>query len=308
MDLTIVTYHYVRDLEGSRYPAIRGRRVSEFQRQLDFIERNYNVVRADEVISALRGERELPAKALWLTFDDGYIDHFENVFPLLRERGWQGSFFPPARSVLSREILDVNKIHFVLASQADPYPIIASLEALVLEHECSEIRPFDYYWQQHAKPSRYDGPEIVFIKRMLQSGIPEKVRVEFLDRLFRQFVSVDPISFAADLYVSRGQLQEMIEAGMYVGSHGDSHRWLDKLDSDEQVVEIDRSLEFLKDLGAPTDKWIMCYPYGANDSSLRNHLRVRGCAAGLTVRVAVASIGVDDPLMLPRINTNDMTY
>lgn len=308
MDLTIVTYHYVRDLEGSRYPAIKGRRVSEFQRQLDFIGRNYNVVRADELMSVLRGEGELPAKAIWLTFDDGYIDHFENVFPLLREQGWQGSFFPPARSVLSKELLDVNKIHFILASQANPNRIIASLKALVLEQESPDIRPFDQYWQQHAKASRYDGPEIVFIKRMLQSEFLEKVRGEFLDRLFRQFVSVDPISFATDLYVSREQLQEMIEAGMYVGSHGDRHRWLDQLDSDEQAAEIDRSLAFLKDLGAPTDEWIMCYPYGANDSALRNHLRMRGCAAGLTVRVAVASIGVDDPLMLPRINTNDMPY
>jgi peptidoglycan/xylan/chitin deacetylase (PgdA/CDA1 family) len=308
MDLTIVTYHYVRDLEGSRYPAIKGRRVSEFCRQLDYIERNYNVIRAENVISALRGEGKLPAKALWLTFDDGYIDHYENVFPLLRERGLQGSFFPPARSVLARELLDVNKIHFVLASQADPSPVIASLKAFILECESPDILPFDHYWRQYAKASRYDGAEIVFFKRMLQGGVPERVRAEFLDRLFHQFVSDDPVSFAADLYVSREQLQEMLLAGMYVGSHGDSHRWLDKLDSDEQVVEIDRSLEFLKDLGAPTDKWIMCYPYGANDSSLRNHLRVRGCAAGLTVRVAVASIGVDDPLMLPRINTNDMTY
>ena len=308
MDLTIVTYHYVRDLEGSRFPAIKARRISEFRTQLDHIERNYNVVRAEDVVLALRGGKHLPAKALWLTFDDGYIDHFKNVFPLLRERGWQGSFFPPARSVLARELLDVNKSHFILASQPDPGPIIDSLKALILEHKDMDTKSFDHYWRQYGIASRFDGPETVFVKRMLQNGIPGKIRAEFLDRLFHQFVSADPVSFAADLYVSREQLQEMMESGMYVGSHGDRHLWLDQLDPDDQRDEVDRSLAFLKDIGAPTRDWIMCYPYGANNSSLRNYLRMRDCAGGLTVRVAVASIGTDDPLLLPRVNTNDMPH
>jgi peptidoglycan/xylan/chitin deacetylase (PgdA/CDA1 family) len=308
MDLTIVMYHYVRDLEGSRFPTIKARRVSEFRRQLDHIERNYNVVRAEDVVSAIRGERDLPSKALLLTFDDGYVDHFANVFPLLRERGWQGSFFPPARSVLERELLDVNKSHFILASRCDPDSIINSLKVLLREHDDHNIQTFDQYWRRYAKASRYDGPEIVFIKRMLQYGIPEKIRTEFLDRLFRQFASIDSISFAADLYVSPVQLQEMIDAGMYVGSHGDRHLWLDQLDPEEQRNEVDRSLAFLAKIGAPTSSWIMCYPYGANSESLRSYLRMRDCVAGLTVRVAVASVGTDDPLLLPRVNTNDIPH
>jgi len=308
MDLTIVTYHYVRDLEGSRFPGIKARRVSEFRKQLDHIERNYKVVRAEDVISAIRGERDLPDKALWLTFDDGYADHFKNAFPLLRERGWQGSFFPPARSVLVRELLDVNKSHFILASQTDPVPIINSLKTLILEYQGPDVQNFDQYWQQYAKASRYDGPEVVFIKRMLQGGIPEAIRTELLDKLFQKFVSVDPRSFAADLYVSSEQLREMISSGMYVGSHGDRHLWLDQLDPDKQKDEIDRSLTFLNGIGAPTSNWIMCYPYGANNASLRNYIRARDCAAGLTVRVAIAAVGTDDPLLLPRINTNDMPH
>lgn len=308
MDLTIVTYHYVRDLEGSRFPTIKARRVAEFSRQLDYIDRNYHVVRAEDVVSAICGERELPSKALWLTFDDGYIDHFENVFPLLIERGWQGSFFPPARSVLERELLDVNKSHFILASQSNPHSIIESLKVLLNEHDSPDAQSFDVYWRQFAKATRYDCPEIVFIKRMLQRGIPKEIRIEFLDKLFRQFVSTDPASFAANLYVSPEQLEEMIDAGMYVGSHGDRHLWLDQLDPDAQRNEVDRSLAFLRKVGAPTRNWIMCYPYGANNESLRDYLRTRECVAGLTVRVGVASVGNDDPLLLPRVNTNDIPH
>jgi peptidoglycan/xylan/chitin deacetylase (PgdA/CDA1 family) len=306
MDLTIVTYHYVRDPENTGFPAIKARRLAEFRAQLNYIQKNYVPVRTEHVIAAVRGEEKLPAKAIWLTFDDGYIDHFVNVFPCLRERRLQGAFFPPARAVLGKEILDVNKVHFILASAADPAEIVARLRALVVEHASTDMLSFESYWRLHAKASRYDSEEIVFIKRMLQTALPEPLRLDCLNELFHEFVSADPDSFGAELYVSPEQLQEMITFDMYVGGHGDKHLWLNQLTSDQQLDEIDRSLEFLKGLGSSVDHWVMCYPYGANDASLRSHLRRRGCVAGLTVRPAVASIGADDPLMLPRLNTNDM--
>jgi hypothetical protein len=74
--------------------------------------------------------RTLPERALLLTFDDGYADHYQTVFPLLDRLGLQGSFFPPARAILERRVLDVNKIHFLLAGVADDAPR-AALEAHV---------------------------------------------------------------------------------------------------------------------------------------------------------------------------------
>ena len=76
MNLTIVMYHYVRDLARSRYPSIKGRDVASFQFQLDHIARNYSVVTVAQILEALRGGRQLPDNAAWLTFDDGYLDHY----------------------------------------------------------------------------------------------------------------------------------------------------------------------------------------------------------------------------------------
>ena len=59
-------------------------------------------------------QRRLPANACLLTFDDGYRDHFEIVFPRLVGRGaGRGSSFPVARAARDHEVLDVNKIQFV---------------------------------------------------------------------------------------------------------------------------------------------------------------------------------------------------
>ena len=47
------------------------------------------------------------------------------------------------------------------------------------------------------------------------------------------------------------QIGLMSNEGMYVGSHSFSHRWLDKLNPDEQNNEISCQ-SFLKKVNAPT--------------------------------------------------------
>ena len=182
------------------------------------------------------------------------------------------------------------------------------MRSFIASHAGADMPDFEAYWRLYAIPSLNNGNDVIFIKRMLQTGLPEALRVECLGALFREFVSADVQSIGAELYMSTAQLQEMIEGGMHVGSHGDKHLRLNKLPPDQQLDEIDRSLEFLKALGSALDDWIICYPYGENDASLHRQLRKRGCAAGLTLRRAVATIGGDDPLTLPRLDTNDLPF
>jgi peptidoglycan/xylan/chitin deacetylase (PgdA/CDA1 family) len=118
--LSTLMYHYVRPLPDKRFPEIRGRSLSEFDHQLDFICRNYTVVSLENVKEAHEGGARLPDIAALLTFDDGYSDHFEHVLARLLKRGITGTFFPPRMAAMDRKVLDVNKIQFVLASGTDP--------------------------------------------------------------------------------------------------------------------------------------------------------------------------------------------
>src|SRR5215208_6280995 len=114
--LTIVMYHYVRDAAKTPFPGLKARTVADFRGQLQYMKWRYTPVTMEQVLEAIRSPHAaLPPQAVLLTFDDGYIDHYETVFPLLIEEGLQGSFFPPATAILEHEVLDVNKLHFVLA-------------------------------------------------------------------------------------------------------------------------------------------------------------------------------------------------
>ncbi|HYC73600.1 polysaccharide deacetylase family protein [Brevundimonas sp.] len=305
MSLTIVMYHYVRDPALSRYPAVKARTLETFRGQLDHIAANYEVVTAAQVAAATRGEDDLPDNACWLTFDDGYLDHYQNVFPLLEARGWEGAFFAPARPILEGRVLDVNKIHFILASEADAMKIVEELRRQIEKARelGAELRPWDDYVAEYMTQCHLDTPEVLFIKLMLQKGLPEAVRNSVCEELFARFVSADEAAFASELYLSVDQARTMIGSGMVFGGHGYAHEWLGSLDAEAQARDIDRSLEFLRLLGVPAEDWSICYPYGSYNQTTVDLVRERGCALGLTTREGVADLGRDGALELPRVDT-----
>jgi peptidoglycan/xylan/chitin deacetylase (PgdA/CDA1 family) len=309
-DLTIVMYHYVRDLAHSRFPDIKGRDVREFRKQLEHIAANYTVVTAADVMAASLDEKPLPDNACWLTFDDGYLDHFTCVLPLLNEFGFQGSFFPPVRTIVERDVLDVNKAHFILASGNDISALTASLKSAFEAHRQNDTRLENWtaYQEKFAVANAYDGADVVFFKRMLQVALPEDVRNSICDALFSEFVGLSPTAFANELYMSEDQVKMLTRSGMYVGSHGNGHYWLDSLARAAQEEEVDLALAFLERVGAPTDRWVMCYPYGAYNSNLLDILGDRNCTVGITTKSDVARIGVDPPLELPRVDTNELPF
>ena len=51
--VTIVMYHYVRDLARSRFPSIKGLSVEGFRRQLDYIQTHYVPVGVEDLLEAL---------------------------------------------------------------------------------------------------------------------------------------------------------------------------------------------------------------------------------------------------------------
>jgi peptidoglycan/xylan/chitin deacetylase (PgdA/CDA1 family) len=304
---TIVMYHYVRDLERSRFPRIKGLSLERFHRQLDYIQTKYNPVTIQDVLEVQRSSRkEMPPNPILLTFDDGYIDHFTNVFPLLDARGIQGVFFPPVQAITEGKVLDVNKIQFILASVSDAGALLEQVFRSITEFRSEyDLKTKDEYLAAITEQHRYDLREVTVVKRLLQRDLPEPVRVAIVDRLFIEHVSCDEVTFASELYMSADQIACLRRHGMEIGSHGYSHAWLNDISPNLQATEVDRSLTFLEQVGVRT-RWTICYPYGGFDDSLLEIARARHCSLGFTVEPRVADLSTDDPLTLPRIDTNDL--
>jgi peptidoglycan/xylan/chitin deacetylase (PgdA/CDA1 family) len=306
--VTIVMYHYVRDLAKSRFPAIHGLSLDGFRGQLDYLSRHYEVVSMEAVLDALEnGGQGLPPRAVLLTFDDGYVDHYANVFPLLDERRLPGAFFPSAQPVLEDRVLQVNKIHFILASVPRPEALLPEVTAAIdARRERFGLKSAAEYWASFDEPGRFDGREANFIKRMLQRNLPFEARKDIVDELFRRHVTADEAAFSRELYASIDQLRCMRSHGMFIGNHGYAHSWLNRVDRATQQRSISLSLDFLRVIDPDLQRWVMCYPYGAYDAATLDVLRSMGCAAGLSTEVGIADLARNDRLLLPRLDTNDL--
>ena len=56
-------------------------------------EENCFVMPLEDVVSALKGEHPIPARAVCITFDDGYKSNIEFAAPVLREYGFPATIF-----------------------------------------------------------------------------------------------------------------------------------------------------------------------------------------------------------------------
>jgi len=298
-------YHYTRDLRHSRYPKIKGLDVTLFREQIDYLKTNFHIVTMEEVIAACSGETELPEKAMLLTFDDGYIDNYTFAFPILEEFGIQGSFFIPGKTFASHQLLDVNKIHYILAV-ADIHDLVTDLKR---EMEYYRGQEYDYppteeLFRRYGVANRFDAEEIIFVKRMLQTVLPERLRNQISSKLFTKYVGVTEKQLAYELYMTEEQIRTMKRHGMFIGVHGYDHYWLGNLSPEQMKEDISLALDTLDEF---IDRrcWVMNYPYGNYSQEVVRYIKSQGAQVGLTTEARVAHIGKDEALLLPRFDCND---
>ena len=290
----------------SEFPQIKGLEVESFKNQLDFLQENYTIVNTDDIFLSLKGKLSLPEKSCWLTFDDGYRDHYDYVLPELLKRKLQGSFFPPVLPITERKLLDVNSIHFILASVKDKINLMNTLNDCCLARGVSKSE-LGFYWKKYGKSSldRFDDKETIYIKRMLQHILPEQMRKDICSFLFEKYLNMSEYELANNLYMSFDDIKRLISSGMYVGNHGYKHYWLDQESYDSQKEDIEKSLSFLEELGSSTKNWVMCYPYGAYNKNTLRILQEKNCSIGLSTVAGDADFSIHNKLELPRFDTND---
>ena len=303
-ELTIVMYHYVREIKNSKYPKIKGLEFAGFKRQLDYLENNYKIIEAQKLLDFTTDGKDFPKNSCLLTFDDGYKDHIEYVLPELLKRKIQGSFFPSARSVIEWNMLDADYIHFILACCPNYRELIDLLNQLCLANGITE-QELKSYWIKYAVATRFDSKEMRYVKDTLQNLSPREVRINIIKKLFKKYVNIESKKFSEELYMSFDDIKKLVNHGMYVGGHGYNHLWMNKEPRKIQEKEINLTLEFLKNVGAPIKQWIMCYPFGAYNSETLSLLKEKDCSVGLTIKVGLNQLNLNNLFDLLRFDTND---
>ena len=228
-------------------------------------------------------------------------------FPYLLERGLSGAFYPSVSSITKCQMLDVHKIHFVLASQDNKVLILDKLNQYINDvKEQYELEDIEIYKHQYCKSNRFDSGEVIYIKRMLQHVLPSLLRSQIIDYLFAKFVTQDQVGFAKELYLNENQIRTMIGEGMHIGGHGVHHEWLNHCSRSKQELILTRNKEFLENIGATNSCMTFSYPYGAYNSDTLDLVARCGFDLALTTEVGLTDLHLVDHCAVPRLDTNDL--
>jgi peptidoglycan/xylan/chitin deacetylase (PgdA/CDA1 family) len=266
---------------------------------------NFNIVTMEQVMAAVEEGEKLPDKALLLTFDDGYIDNYIFALPILEEYKVQGSFFIPGKTFSTHQLLDVNKIHYMLA-RADIFELVEDVKTEMDYYRglAFDYAPTDELFKEYAIANRFDNKETIFVKMMLQTVLPEQLRNTISSNLFEKYVGVSEEQLAYELYMTEEQIRTLKRHGMFIGIHGYDHYWLGNVSPEVMRKDIDKALDVLDEF-IDRKRWVVNYPYGNYNADVLHYTKSRGACIGLTTEVQVADLNVDSAMALPRLDCND---
>ena len=86
----ILVYHHV----STNTPPSTSISPEDFRKHLDYLQKNdFSVIPLNQMLETLKAGRQLPDKAVAITFDDGYISIYDTAFPMLKTYGFPFTLF-----------------------------------------------------------------------------------------------------------------------------------------------------------------------------------------------------------------------
>lgn len=86
----ILQYHHVSE----KLPPVTSISAEQFTEHMDYLRKgNFNVIALDEMLKTLQAGKNLPAKSVAITLDDGYNNNIEQAAPILEKFGFPYTIF-----------------------------------------------------------------------------------------------------------------------------------------------------------------------------------------------------------------------
>jgi peptidoglycan/xylan/chitin deacetylase (PgdA/CDA1 family) len=252
---------------------------AEFERHMEFVGREFNVLPLAEACARLH-RNTLPARALSLTFDDGYANNADVALPILLRHQLTATFFVATGFLDGGTMFNDGIIEIVRTAPAGAHDLSAlGLPPLTLNGDASRRAAIDALIPQFKYLPLGEREERVFELADAIGGIPPE-----------------------NLMMRPADVLRLAKSGMQIGGHTVNHPILRQLDDREAQAEIvagKRRLEEITD--APVT--LFAYPNGkpGGDYDARHVELVRraGFAAAVTTVNGVAG-PESDRYQLPR--------
>ena len=218
-------WHAVSDAPNSHLSQLyRVQRVSEFERDLDFLLKNFKSASVKDIQSFTQQPNAQITKSFFPTFDDGMSECFHVIAPILKRKGIEAAFF-------------IN-------------PSFVDNKSLFHRHKASLIL-------KQISEQKFKSAELSEAERLVKQEHPSKNLEEFLLRsVFTDHSLLDRVAeiFSLDFnhflesnqpYMTMEQIKKLQADGFLIGAHSMDHREF-FLSSEEEIYrQIRASMYFL---------------------------------------------------------------
>jgi peptidoglycan/xylan/chitin deacetylase (PgdA/CDA1 family) len=268
--LRMLAYHRVLDEPGETFPFDEGviSACSEaFYQQMKFVSRNFEVVSFADLYQCEKEGRPWPARALLITFDDGYRDNYTNAYPILK------SFRIPATIFLVTGHIGQRKLFWW-----DVIAYCVKQTRLAGKH-------FPEVSEQTFPLTTVDEKSLA-IQRILEwiKRVPDEVRRRFVDQLPDELLVELPGQASERMHLSWDEVREMADNRIEFGSHTLTHPILANVNQEQLQREL---CESKKTLEQRLNKEVLALAYPAGRKAKYTRA-VQQCAAKNGYQYAVS--------------------
>ena len=114
--LMIVNYHYIRERSKYPYAGIHPVEWQKFIKDVRLLSSRFHMATPEEVERFTYGDIDLPGPSVFLSFDDGLVDHATAAQDVLDPLGIKAVFSISSRPLIEERALMVHKIHWLRAT------------------------------------------------------------------------------------------------------------------------------------------------------------------------------------------------
>lgn len=134
----VVNYHQV----NTRFQTCLTMTPKNFEEQMKYLHDNgYHSITQAQFSDYLNGRGELPDRPVLITFDDGYIDNYEDAYPIMKKYGMTGTIFVIINLVNQpgyltwQQIETMGKDGIEFGSHTISHKPLTSLDETAMNHE-----------------------------------------------------------------------------------------------------------------------------------------------------------------------------
>lgn len=302
MQLLFVNYHYIRDPGAYEHPGIHPLSRDQFEAEVDRLQDAFHMATPEEVTAFAAGELSFDRPSVFLTFDDGLVEHLDVARDVLEPRGIRGAFFIITAPIVEQRAATVHKIHW-LRAMTPPAAFADEFKSHLSETYRSEVAVPD---PEATAIYPYDTEAVAQIKHAISFRLPLDIVGETASKMLTAR-GEDEATFCANTYLNRDGVARLADGGHVVGVHGHNHVVFSKVSPKALNTEISRNVQILTEITGQLPEWVS-YPYG-RESALppdpKAVCKQFGFRVGLSL-VAGWNVGGEPASRLNRINTNEV--